>query len=413
MGNYQSMGVNDILKNIYSMNYNQLNQLSQNINNQSTINYSLLNSIKQKNQLLFNKVPQNQYSLVNSFLNSIGVSNQIYNIPNNKSEFISQYQSLEDKYKNEFMLEQKQREQEFIKLQRIRREQYEKELSKFNKSTINAYKIFKLNIQFTMDELKASYKKLALVYHPDRPSGNKEKFQVITKAYLTLLEELKLRKEEKTYQELKTSSRDFIKEQATNQKKNINMKEFNSELFNKIYNENRLHKPEDQGYGEWMSQSNYDDTDIKKNDLFSDKFNINVFNSTFDKQVKKNNEITEYKTPDALYNNSFNSQELGITNVSNFSGNGFSDYKEAHTTSRIIPDVKSLKRINNLDDLKREREKIVPLSQAELRRLNSEKQSKLDLEQKQQENIVKSDHQEFDIYNKMNKRMIESNFLNK
>ena len=205
MGNYQSMGVNDILKNIYSMNYNQLNQLSQNINNQSTINYSLLNSIKQKNQLLFNKVPQNQYSLVNSFLNSIGVSNQISNIPNNKSEFISQYQSLEDKYKNEFMLEQKQREQEFIKLQRIRREQYEKELSKFNKSTINAYKIFKLNIQFTMDELKASYKKLALVYHPDRPSGNKEKFQVITKAYLTRLQELKLKKEEKTYQELKTS----------------------------------------------------------------------------------------------------------------------------------------------------------------------------------------------------------------
>ena len=56
------------------------------------------------------------------------------------------------------MLEQKQREQEFIRLQKIRRAQYEKELSKFNKSTINAYKIFKLNIKFTMDELKASYK---------------------------------------------------------------------------------------------------------------------------------------------------------------------------------------------------------------------------------------------------------------
>ena len=70
MGNYQSMSINDILKTVYSMNYNQLNQISQNINNQSNINYMLLNSVKQRNQLLLNKVPQNQYNLVNSLLNS-------------------------------------------------------------------------------------------------------------------------------------------------------------------------------------------------------------------------------------------------------------------------------------------------------------------------------------------------------
>lgn len=50
-----------------------------------------------------------------------------------------------------------------------------------------------LNVQFNArtDEIKKSYKKLALKYHPDRKTGDVEKFQEIQKAYEILIDENK------------------------------------------------------------------------------------------------------------------------------------------------------------------------------------------------------------------------------
>ena len=40
----------------------------------------------------------------------------------------------------------------------------------------------------TLDEIKKAYKRLALLYHPDRNPGTKEQFHKVTEAYETLID---------------------------------------------------------------------------------------------------------------------------------------------------------------------------------------------------------------------------------
>lgn len=48
------------------------------------------------------------------------------------------------------------------------------------------YEILNVKKNASQDEIKKSYRKLSMQYHPDRPTGNEEKFKQINKAYETL-----------------------------------------------------------------------------------------------------------------------------------------------------------------------------------------------------------------------------------
>ena len=51
---------------------------------------------------------------------------------------------------------------------------------------------------------------MAIQTHPDRPSGSKQKFQLITQCYLSLMEKYKLRESDKTYNDLRQASKDIF-----------------------------------------------------------------------------------------------------------------------------------------------------------------------------------------------------------
>lgn len=51
------------------------------------------------------------------------------------------------------------------------------------------YKILGVNNKSTKDEIKKAYRKLSLLYHPDRPNGNADKFKQVNEAYETLSDE--------------------------------------------------------------------------------------------------------------------------------------------------------------------------------------------------------------------------------
>ena len=42
---------------------------------------------------------------------------------------------------------------------------------------MNYYKKLDINENSSQAEIKAAYRKLSMVYHPDRPDGNAEKFK--------------------------------------------------------------------------------------------------------------------------------------------------------------------------------------------------------------------------------------------
>lgn len=61
--------------------------------------------------------------------------------------------------------------------------------------TFNPYSILEIDESATSKDIKRSYRKLSLKYHPDRNSGDKdstEKFQLIAKAYESLTDEVSM-----------------------------------------------------------------------------------------------------------------------------------------------------------------------------------------------------------------------------
>ena len=69
--------------------------------------------------------------------------------------------------------------------------------------------MFKLENDFTEEELKTNYKLLARKYHPDRAEGNKEKFMIIQRP-MSDSGRPQDASPEKDFNSLKNESRDFI-----------------------------------------------------------------------------------------------------------------------------------------------------------------------------------------------------------
>ena len=82
-----------------------------------------------------------------------------------------------------------------MKIQKLKKE-YNKEeflqelLELHNDVYFNPYKILDIDKDYTPDTLKAKYKELALVYHPDK-GGDQNIFCDITKSYIYLLKKYK------------------------------------------------------------------------------------------------------------------------------------------------------------------------------------------------------------------------------
>ena len=96
--------------------------------------------------------------------------------------------------------------------------------------------------QSTLEQMKKAYKNKARIYHPDRLGGNTKHFQIITKAFMKLLEKYKKEQSDKQFMTLKEESRLDLEKQQNASKKNVNFKKvnmsgnnFNHKKFNKIF----------------------------------------------------------------------------------------------------------------------------------------------------------------------------------
>jgi curved DNA-binding protein CbpA len=435
--NQQQNQINNIV-NFFNNDFNLEDNLTgdditNRFNNESNGRRSLINTqqeyLPRMNQpVMQNKQPRISFETdyQNRFQQRNDFSNTNYNSLENGSEYDDSYnQQINVFNKNDFYNQEKQREKDFEKSQKLRRkifeesskkrrQEFENSLQEVNDS-IDPYQILNCRRGCDIEEIKKSYRKLALTHHPDR-GGNPQNFQLITKAYLSLIEEYKKTQSEKDYMDLKNSSNNYMTNQENNPRQNIDMNNdnFNLKLFNKIYMENRLSDPNDEGYNNWY-KDNEEEEEEDQPKIFSDKFNINVFNSVFENSKNSQNtqDIVEYKDPTPTnLNNELSYNNLGEGHINDFSGNSnnlnYTDLKYAHTKTKLI-DTRNvnIKSYQNVEELEKDRSNInYNMSQDDIVEHELRKKREELNELERQQRVKSNDNKHFDNYDKVHKILI-------
>lgn len=243
-----------------------------------------------------------------------------------------------------------------------------------NIKTMNPYEVLEVPRDFTLQQLRENYKKIALSVHPDK-GGSEALFLLVTKCYKILHEEYKRRVGDKQFYELKAA---YKKEQATSSpsssytpikktsdSSSTSGSRFNLEKFNKVFDDNRMNNVTDKGYDDWMSAN-----DVKEQRKLR-AFTHEGFNKHFEKYAsndKNNKFLVVYKEPEALVGaKKIMFTELGKDDIDDFSGDNtskkqlnFMDYKVAHTTTKIADPsmIKKVKQYKTIGELEKDRSQV-------------------------------------------------------
>jgi curved DNA-binding protein CbpA len=389
----------------------------------------LINQLQTSNEVLAtstnNKMFLHNYGTRSQDPNvkEIEVSHQINDI----NQLSTHYHDQEERENVEFEIEQKKRQREFLESQRQRRHEYKSRLGELEKKNIDAIKLFSLSNNYSVEQLKVAYKRLAMQTHPDRPGGSKQKFQLITQCYLSLMEKYKLRESDKTYNDLRQASKEYISSQQSQSDntqvaigssgETLDKKNFNAKLFNKLYEQHKLWDPNDDGYQNWLS-STRDEPDPTP--LFSNKFNLDVFNNTFSDMKNKggDSQIVKHDGPTALVSCGNGFTELDNTNqVQDFTrplegatkGIAYTDLKTAYTSKGNLIDPNSVeyKQYKSVDELKRDRSRIkYEMTPEQLRQEQIRKAREEEAERIRQDRIRQRDIMVGQNYSKSHQAML-------
>lgn len=296
-----------------------------------------------------------------------------------------------------------------------------------NIKNIDPYKILSVKKNFTLEELRNNFKKLAHIVHPDnKKTGSHDDFILLKTCYKQLFDEYRLKENDKQYSELKANFDTYKNAQETTNVRNTELKTDYSKdsKFQKDFNETfekfKIESVYDRGYGDLMKSHSSIREDINiDNSMGPGKFNKKKFNAQFDKlPINSEKKIIKYSAPEPLMScNHLAYSDLGLTSIDDFSGENdtlkrlnYTDYMKAYTTTRLIDpnSVETRKEYKSIDDIKKHRAKVsYEMSEADMI-----KQHKEDLINEQKEKDRVSAMQNLDDlytnqYNKVNKVMLK------
>lgn len=290
---------------------------------------------------------------------------------------------------------------------------------------LDPYKLLELPMNFTLEQLRGNYKRLALRFHPDKANVQTDYlFKMITLAYKTILKDYQARLADKQHMDLRNDSRQTLE---TQQKRQTVMPEFSvgsgqnfdTKKFNKIFEQHRMDEVYDDGYGSWMKKSDNkhrEDINIKNN---IGKYNATRFNQAFDQQpvARMNKQVQVYREPEAILSNKKMAfAELGVSKIDDFSGDNltnkhlqYTDYKVAHTTTRLVdPKLKARDEFRNVEDLKSHRAGVSHImSDEDVREYTRRKAKEEQQERIRQQYQQTYDHMAAKHYEKLNKILLK------
>jgi len=277
---------------------------------------------------------------------------------------------------------------------------------------VDPYKMLGVPKNFTPDQLRNAFKKMALVMHPDKQGGNDYMFKMLTACYKHLVKEYNKRVHDKQFNELKAASQQFKQDYVPIDDPK---KSFNINKFNKIFEENQLpdaHK--DTGYVDWLKTGDENQSAPK----FKGKFTLNAFNQQFEKSVAEpSKHLVKYKEPEPMFaGKKIQYTELGIDKIDDFSADNLSKkqlnymhLKIAHTTSRIVDPktVSERKLYKSINDIEADRANVqYHMSDKELEAYQKRKKLEEIREKQRVSNLSAYDQRAFNQFEKVNKLML-------
>ena len=248
--------------------------------------------------------------------------------------------------------------------------------------SINPYEVLNVSKNFTWNELKEAYRKLAINTHPDKQGGNKDLFNIITICFKKLGDELKRREDDKGHHDLKKQSNDFLHKQSNDffHKMTNNEQPHPSEVlspsdikmtptkFNKNFEKCKLYDEEIEfGYGSKMEVSTKVREDISIEKLIKkNKIDNESFNNLFNKNVPVNKALIKYREPEPLVlAKTLQFTELGGKRPDDYSSSieknsslAYTDYMRAHDGTRLVDPslMKNVKEFKSVDEYEAYRE---------------------------------------------------------
>ncbi len=279
------------------------------------------------------------------------------------------------------------------------------DLKNIDLNTIDPYEIFNISKDFTWIELKESYRKMAMHFHPDKPEGNKEIFNIITHCFEKLAYEYKKREQDLSHIELKKQSSDYFNKIISDQMPHpsiINNKsdEPFAKRFNKNFEKCKVYNDEVEfGYGDNMEDSTNVREDIKIDKLIKkSKIDNKSFNELFNSRVPINKQLVKYKEPEPLLlAKNLQFTELDNKRPDDYSSSSsrkqnslsYTDYMKAHDGTRLIDTsiIKGKKEFKSVEEYEIYRDNTAKkelsakeLKMQEIKRLKEEKEEQMRLE---------------------------------
>lgn len=291
---------------------------------------------------------------------------------------------------------------------------------------VDPYKMLNVPKNFTPDQLKAAYKKLALVMHPDKQGGNDYMFKMLTSCYKQLVREYNSRISDRQFTELKTASQNYARNPGLQANPmnggggggggGFDKKNFNINKFNKVFEENSLPDGvKEVGYDDWLKTGDAGKEPTK----MKGKFSLSAFNNQFEKNVQgdASKHLVKYKEPEPLFTGKkIQFTELGVDKIDDFSGDNmtkknlnYMDLKLAHTTSRIVDPstVKERKMFNSVDDVKADRANVsYTMSEKDMRYYQQKKKLEELREKQRMMKLTEQDKLSLEHFERVNRLML-------
>jgi curved DNA-binding protein CbpA len=268
-----------------------------------------------------------------------------------------------------------------------------------NKLSFDKYQFFGLTSQSSLEDLKMAYRKIVMKYHPDR-GGDPQIFAMIQTNYHEIEDEIKKNNMRIYNRPVVPQTYDDTLHQGQ-QSIHIDRDKFSIDRFNEIFNQSQsqllhdIHDPTQMGYGNFMDKSQRRSSE---DPVQTSSAEYRDFNDQEEEQTNEIKDLMIRREPEILYSGQgLSFVELGQGQITDFGGfdargnNRYMDYKKAMMKSKEIQ-AEQRQEYRNLDEYKRARDNITPLTEEEKQLLEYQNQRKDQQEEERQRRMRENDH---------------------